>query len=102
MWGLPCSCTPATAFRRDAIDIVRKMFADLPKQKQATPFDMLILDRTCFPTIAYLSAPLAGQSSGVAPGAPLQATANWERATCMKHTWIPAEPDWQRLTVCST
>ena len=61
------------------------------------PFDMFLLDNKCMPEIAFLSSPLAGQSSGRDPGAPV-ATGNWGRATCEKNTWIPCPPlDWSEL-----
>ena len=61
------------------------------------PFDMFVLDNNCLPGIAFLSSPLAGQSSGRDPGAPV-ATGNWGRASGQKNTWIPGPPlDWSKL-----
>ncbi len=69
----------------------------IPIKLQKLPFDMFVLDDKYMPEIAFLSSPLAGQSSGRDPGAPV-ATGNWGRATCEKKTWIPCPPlDWSKL-----
>ncbi len=68
-----------------------------PNKMQKLPFDMFILDHNCLPGIAFLSLPLAGQSSGRDPEAPV-ATGNWGRASGYKNTWIPCPPrDWSEL-----
>ena len=94
----PKSCTPATAIRTDAIDfLLERMRKVDPRTMEKLPFDMFLLDSKWMPDIAFLSSPLAGQSSGRDPGAPV-ATGNWGRATCEKNTWIPCPPlDWSEL-----
>ena len=94
----PKNCTPATAIRSDAIDfLLERMRKVDPRKMEKLAFDMFVLDNNYLPGIAFLSSPLAGQSSGRDPEAPV-ATGNWGRASGHKNTWIPCPPrDWSEL-----
>ena len=94
----PKNCTPATAIRSDAIDfLLERMRKVDPRKMEKLAFDMFVLDNNYLPGIAFLSSPLAGQSSGRDPEAPV-ATGNWGRASGHKNTWIPCPPRvWSEL-----
>ena len=64
----PKNCTPATAIRSDAIDfLLERMRKVDPRKMEKLAFDMFVLDNNYLPGIAFLSSPLAGQSSGQDP-----------------------------------
>ena len=77
-----------SAIRYDAIDdLLERMRKMPPNTMQRLPFDMFVLINKSMP---FFSSPLAGQSLGREPGAPV-ATGSWTRATCEKRTWVPKD-----------